>query len=121
MNCLFSDDVPVWCYTNRFLCCVTLLFLLQQQSRAESSASKSSALGVIPFELSAEVIEQLECFKNGSCSWVEMTVVNEVINLLGFRTVKADDNFQSYIDNETARYSVYMYICICICINVLCN
>lgn len=79
------------------------LLFMQQQVQAESTNSKSSALSVLPFELSAEVIQQLELFKQGACNWVEMTITNEVINLVGFRTVSADDSLQSFIDTETAR------------------
>ena len=77
----------------------------QQLVQAESSAAKSTALGVLPFALSAEVHEQLEAFKSESdaCNWVEMTIVNEVITLVGFRTVTAEESLQSYIDSESAR------------------
>lgn len=71
--------------------------------QAESATSKSSALSVLPFELTAEVTQQLESFKDGTCNWVEMTITNEVINLVGFRSVTADDSLQSFIDTETAR------------------
>lgn len=54
--------------------------------------------------MSAEVTAQLESFKNGECNWVEMTIVNEVINLVGFRTVSASDSLQPFIDSENARY-----------------
>lgn len=58
---------------------------------------------MLPFQLSAEVTEKMKDFQSQDCNWVEMTVSNEVINLLGYRTVQTTDNFQSYIDNETAR------------------
>ena len=76
---------------------------MQQLSKVESSASKGTAMTVLPFALSDEVLEQLEAFKQGSCNWVESTVENEVIKLIGYRTVSAEDSLQPFIDTENAR------------------
>ena len=57
--------------------------------------------------MTAEATAQLEAFQRGECNWVEMTIVDEVINLVGFRTVSASDSLQSFIDTESARYNRY--------------
>jgi hypothetical protein len=77
----------------------------QQQVLAESSSSKASALTVLPFELSPEVLEQMQRFKEGSsdCNWVELTITKEVITLVGYRAVSAQEALQQYIDSESAR------------------
>lgn len=64
---------------------------------------KSSALSVLPFAMNADVRTELENFKQGACNWVEMTVANEVVNLVGVRTVSAGESLQPFIDTENAR------------------
>ncbi|KAJ1396961.1 hypothetical protein B484DRAFT_458792 [Ochromonadaceae sp. CCMP2298] len=75
----------------------------KQQVQAESANTKSNALGVMPFNLSEEVLGQLEAFVAGDCNWVEMTVVQEVVELVCFRTVRGE-LLQPYIDTETAAF-----------------
>jgi hypothetical protein len=60
-------------------------------------------MSVLPFAMSADATTQLDSFKHGQCNWVEMIVVDEVINLQGYRTVSAADSLQPFIDTETAR------------------
>lgn len=77
--------------------------------QAENTVSKSSALSVLPFAMTSEVTEQLNAFKEGTCNWVEMTISNEIISLVGFRSVTADDSLQSFIDTENARYRTIVH------------
>ena len=63
---------------------------------------------MLPFAVTAEVTSQLNSFKAGECNWVELTVVDEVVNLVGYRTVSSTEPLQSFIDPEAARYTVLL-------------
>jgi hypothetical protein len=67
---------------------------------------KSSALSVLPFAMNADVSTELQNFKQGACNWVEMTVANEVVNLVGVRMVSVGESLQPFIDPENARYEM---------------
>lgn len=71
---------------------------------AESTAVKSTAMGVLPFDLSPETISALESFKNGSCNWVELSVASERVNVTATRTVTAGDSVQQYVSDTEARF-----------------
>ena len=80
-------------------------------AQAESAATKSTALGVMPFEMSAEVTEKLADLSRSTgaaeegdpCNWVEMTVVSEKIELVAARLVCAGDSLQDFISTDKAR------------------
>lgn len=80
-------------------------------SQVESSTVKSTALGVMPFEMSTEVMEKLDQFKEASgneesdgCNWVEMTVESETVQLKQARFVSVGDSLQDYIPNDSASF-----------------
>jgi hypothetical protein len=64
---------------------------------------KATALGVIPFQLSSEVIAKLTEFKNGECNWIEVTIESEVVQLICSKTVDSAEDLRSHIDSESAR------------------
>eukprot|EP01039_Chlorochromonas_danica_P004912 gene4912-5388_t len=75
-------------------------------TQSESNQVKSTALGVIPFAISDEVAEQFAAFKEGSVNWIEVTINNEVIELLHSRSLPSDGGFNQYVDDETASFII---------------
>lgn len=70
----------------------------------ESNKSKASAMGVINFEMTAEVVEKLAEFKAEKVNWVAMTVTNETVTLLAAKTVSGSDKFQPLVSEEVASF-----------------
>ena len=69
----------------------------------ESNKSKASAMGVINFEMTAELTQKLTEFKSEAVNWVSLTVTNETVTLLAAKTVSGTDKFQSLVSEEVAR------------------
>lgn len=65
---------------------------------------KATALGVIPFALSEEVTEKLNDFKAGTYNWIDVTVTNEIVQLLSAKTLNEQDEVKPHINPEIARY-----------------
>ena len=74
-------------------------------SHEESTKSKSTAMGVLPFTLSAEVKSEFQSFLSCSCNWLELSVVSEVINLVSSKALDKADNLAAHITADSARYS----------------
>lgn len=81
----------------------------QALTQKESGDVKASALGVIPFELSPEVNEKFEEFKNNNCNWISLTVSNEVVELIDSKTLSFDGALKNYIRPDVARYRSIVY------------
>lgn len=77
---------------------------MQTVSASEVTASKASALGVIPFTLSDEVLHKFDEFKQGSCNWIEMTIEAEVIQLVSAKEVSSEGSLSQYLNRDNARY-----------------
>jgi twinfilin len=73
-------------------------------SQAESNASKSTALGVIPFQLSSGALEALTEFQNGNKNWIEMTIDGEIVALVRAESVTESTNLRSVVSNEIATF-----------------
>eukprot|EP01031_Cornospumella_fuschlensis_P028284 gene28284-34152_t len=69
---------------------------------SESTLTKATALGIIPFALSEDVQQQLAAFKAGDVNWLEMNVANEVVQLINARTVGEEGGYAQYLDNSRA-------------------
>ncbi|RYH02965.1 hypothetical protein EON65_47435 [archaeon] len=69
---------------------------------SESTSTKATALGIIPFALSEEVQSQLAAFKAAKVNWLEMNVTNEVVQLINARTVGEEGGYAQYLDNSRA-------------------
>lgn len=69
----------------------------------ESNRSKASAMGVINFEMTSEVVEKLNEFKSEKVNWLAMTVTNETVTLLAAKTVSGSEKFQPLVSEEVAR------------------
>lgn len=81
--------------------------LLQEEKTlvaAETNASKSTALGVIPFELSPEVTDALTAFSDGQCNWVEMNLVGEKVNLITTKSVKDGESLQQFLSADQSSF-----------------
>lgn len=81
--------------------------------QVESSTNKSTALGVIPFDLSQPLLEKLlqlsslaDLNDESQSNWVEMTMVGETLDLLNARYVCAGDSMQEFISSEQARCAI---------------
>lgn len=83
-------------------------------TQKESGDIKSTALGVIPFDVSPEVSAQFTQFQEGNCNWIDLTVVNEVVQLLSAKNVGAGDELKPLINSEVARY-------VGLSLNILCS
>lgn len=67
----------------------------------ESSSTKATALGVIPFALSPSAEEQLAAFKEGTVNWIEFTIVSEVVEVLRATTVE-QGTYAQHLNDDTA-------------------
>mmetsp|Transcript_27043 Transcript_27043/g.45284 ORF Transcript_27043/g.45284 Transcript_27043/m.45284 type:complete len:852 (-) Transcript_27043:160-2715(-) len=76
------------------------------QVQAESSTSKSNALGVLPFKFSSGLEEQLVAFNSSTSAtnWVEMRLENEVVEAVSNRVVAADERFQPFVDTQNVSF-----------------
>jgi len=70
----------------------------------ESVKIKSSAMGVLPFEMTEQVIEKLNEFKTETCNWVEMTLESETVSLLSAKNVSTSSKFQQHVSEEQASF-----------------
>lgn len=61
-------------------------------------------MGVLPFQLTTEVIEKLADFRLGQCNWLELTVELEKIKFVAGGFVSTEDNFQRLVSQDQARY-----------------
>jgi twinfilin-like protein len=75
-------------------------------AHTESSATKSTAMGVVPFTLGAGVADAFRSFVNKSVNWLEISVKDEVIMLHGSKSVTMNDNLTSYVSNNDARFLI---------------
>lgn len=72
-------------------------------TQSEVGSSKASALGVIPFQTSEEVLAKFNEFKEGSVNWIDMTVESEVIQLIGAKSIGSNDALSSHVRTDIAR------------------
>lgn len=77
-------------------------------SHAESSATKSAAMNVLPFTLTPELLAALAIFREGqTCNLVEMTVVDgDSVSLVSSKTVAfgPGSNLQTHVNENEARF-----------------
>ncbi len=72
-------------------------------------------MGVLPFQLTAEVSEKLSDFKVGRCNWLELTVESETVQLVSGGTIASEDGLQQLISQEKARSVKGVLDSICEC------
>jgi twinfilin-like protein len=89
-------------------------------TQQESGDVKSSALVAIPFELSPEVSDKLHEFLADQCNWLDVTVNNEIVQLLGSKTLQANEELKPHINPDVARYNYNSFNFI-IVVNILCS
>eukprot|EP01040_Poterioochromonas_malhamensis_P000587 gene587-627_t len=73
-------------------------------TQKESGDVKATALGVIPFALSEEVTEKLNDFKAGTYNWIDVTVANEVVQLLSAKTVNEEEEVKQHMNPDVASF-----------------
>ena len=79
-------------------------------SHAESSVQKSSAMNVLPFTLTPELLAALAAIKKqqDACNWVEMTADGDAIKLIASKTVAhalgAGSSLQPHVSEAEARF-----------------
>lgn len=71
-------------------------------NQGESTKSKASAMGVLPFEFTPESHEQIENFKNGKCNWLELTLVTETVKLLSAKMLTDLTELSSHVNPDVA-------------------
>ncbi len=83
-----------------------LVFVTFEQAltQKESGDVKATALGVIPFALSEEVTEKLNDFKAGTYNWIDVTVANEVVQLLSAKTVNEEEEVKQHMNPDVASF-----------------
>ncbi len=72
------------------------------------TATKASALGVIPFAMRSEVLEKFEDFKQEECNWIEMAIESEAISLVGAKLIDTECSMMEHVNVDNARYSFYL-------------
>ena len=71
-------------------------------NQGESTKSKASAMGVLPFEFSPESQEQIENFKNGKCNWLELTLVTETVKFLSAEMLTDFTELANHVNPDLA-------------------
>lgn len=74
-------------------------------TQKESTRAKSAAMGVLPFTLREGVQEEFQKFKVNSVNWIELSIVDESIQLEASKTVDRHDSLQEHIKNDSARFT----------------
>lgn len=65
---------------------------------------KSTAMGVLPFSMSAEVPGSFQQFLSGESNWVDISLQSEVIHVESTAVVESRGPFQVLINENDARY-----------------
>jgi len=84
--------------------------LYQSLTQTESHKVRSTAMGVLPFELSADLKAKLMDFRDDlSCNWVSMTITTEnvaveTIVLVDHRHLTDFNSLYQYVSKDEARY-----------------
>jgi hypothetical protein len=64
--------------------------------------TKSTAMGLLPFEFAPELTEKLLEFKDNKFNWIEMNVQSEIFKLVSFRVIKKLESVQQYVNPDDA-------------------
>lgn len=72
-------------------------------THSESHATKATAMGALPFELSSHVISALTQLQQGEVNWVEMYLNGEAVELGVAKTVEVKEPLQSHVNDTDAR------------------
>lgn len=72
-------------------------------THSESHATKATAMGALPFELSSSVITALSQLQNGEVNWVEMYLNQETVELGMAKTVDVKEPLQSHVNESDGR------------------
>jgi len=81
-------------------------------TQTESHQVRSTAMGVLPFELSADLEAKLVEFRDGTgCNWVSMTITTEnvameTIVLVDHRQLTDFNSLDQYVSKDEARFMV---------------
>eukprot|EP01036_Dinobryon_divergens_P023023 gene23023-31335_t len=80
-------------------------------TQTESHKTKSTAMNVLPFQVSPELEEKLLEFRDGLCNWVDMKVVTEdvpveTIILVDHRKLEDFNSLLQYVSKDEARFIV---------------
>jgi twinfilin len=72
-------------------------------THSESHSTKATAMGALPFQLSAAVIAALAQLQAGEVNWVEMSLDQETVELAAAKEVDAKEPLQSHVSVTDAR------------------
>lgn len=75
----------------------------QSMAHGESNVTKSTAMNVLPFDMTSEARNGLMQFKDNQVNWVELTLESEVIHLVTAVTVEAGKTLQGMVSGDDAR------------------
>lgn len=75
-------------------------------SHIESTALKSTAMGVMPFEVSADVGATFVDFNSGSIAWVELRLVDESVHVADVKETIDISALNSYVNPDEARFII---------------
>jgi twinfilin-like protein len=78
-------------------------------THSESHSTKSTAMGALPFSLSAAVTSALSSLQSGEINWVEMYLSGETIELSLAKVVDTKEPLQAHVPLE-ARSFHFLYI-----------
>jgi len=75
-------------------------------SHAESTATKSTAMNVLPFNVDPELKARLVDFKAGGINWITMTVSDETVRLVDAKIVGelASGSLQSHVSSTESQF-----------------
>ena len=76
---------------------------------AESNDLKSTAMGVLPFNMTTDTDQAFKDFNSGAKNFIELTVRSEVITLISSNIVKSGDKLQSLVSaTEPTFYMIHL-------------